>query len=53
METATDIHEEEYYIEPLPAVGRCRALFDFEGIVSRNDSTRLGIDRVKPWTSVQ
>ena len=32
METAPDIQGEEYYIEPLPAVGRCKALFDFEGI---------------------
>ena len=32
METATDIQDEEYYIEPLPVVGRCKALFDFEGI---------------------
>ena len=31
METAKDI-QEEYYIEPLPAVGRCKALFDFEGM---------------------
>ena len=33
METATDIQDEEYYIEPLPAVGRCKALFDFEGMI--------------------
>lgn len=36
METATDIQDEEYYIEPLPAVGRCKALFDFEGITRRS-----------------
>ena len=31
METATDI-QEEYYIEPRPTIGRCKALFDFEGM---------------------
>ena len=36
METATDIQDEEYYIEPLPAIGRCKALFDFEGIIMVN-----------------